>query len=151
MQSPHFQIILHRSTEKGLIMSHWTSCIHYVRHHMAWLMYFQLKIAKVLSVRLAMFFFYALSRLLTIHKCIRICCLNIFLIHLLCLSFMCFQSLTDMNMHVAEAHNSGGTSLITVDLSSGMLIQRYGAFEYFAMCNYLTSGILFSIYWSENL
>lgn len=63
---------------------------------------------------------------------------------------MCFQSLTDMNKHVAETQNSGGTSLITVDLSSGMLIQRHG-FEYFAMGSYLTSGILFSIYWSENL
>ena len=40
--------------------------------------------------------------------------------------------------------------VIIVDLSSGMLMKRHGAFEYFAVCNYLTSGIFFSIYWSEN-
>lgn len=51
MQSPHFQATLHPSFEKGHIMSHWNLCSHYVKHHMAWLMSFRLKIAKVLFVR----------------------------------------------------------------------------------------------------
>lgn len=75
MQSHLFQITRHPNSAKGLITSHWTLCNHYARLHMGWWMYFQLKIVKVLFVRLFIYFLvYSMLQLYYTHghSCIHI-------------------------------------------------------------------------------